>query len=95
MFVFRSVLTPFVAGAVIAYFLDPALDRMVRQGMSRLLATILLTGLFFAVVASVFILIVPLLQAQIVGFAKLLPSLIETATQYLTPFQDALREFII
>ena len=92
MFVFRSVLTPFVAGAVIAYFLDPALDRMVRQGMSRLLATILLTGLFFAVVASVFILIVPLLQAQIVGFAKLLPSLIETATQYLTPFQDALRE---
>ena len=92
IFVFRSVLMPFVAGAVIAYFLDPALDRMVRQGMSRLLATILLSGLFFAIVTSVFILIVPLLQAQIVGFAKLLPSLIETATQYLSPFQDALRE---
>ncbi len=91
-FVFRSVLMPFVAGAVIAYFLDPALDRMVREGMSRLLATILLTVLFFAIVTSVIILIVPLLQAQVFGFAKVLPSLIETATQYLTPIQDALRE---
>ena len=92
IFVFRPVLMPFVAGAVIAYFLDPMLDRMVKKGMSRMLATILVTGLFFAIVASVIILIVPLLQAQVFGFAKLLPSLIETATQYLAPVQDVLRE---
>ena len=92
IFVFRSVLMPFVAGAVIAYFLDPALDRMVKKGMSRLFATILVTGLFFAIVASVIILIVPLLQAQFVGFAKVLPSLIEMATQYLTPVQELFRE---
>ncbi len=92
LFVFRSVLMPFVAGAVIAYFLDPALDKMVKKGMSRLLATILVMGLFFAIVTSVFILIIPLLQAQLVGFAKVLPLLIETATQYLNPIQEVLRE---
>ena len=92
VFVFRSVLMPFVAGAVIAYFLDPALDKMVEKGLSRLFATIFVAGLFFILLASLVILILPLLQAQFVGFATLLPSLIEKATQYLTPFQEVIRD---
>ena len=59
-----DTLLPFILGGAIAYLLDPIADRMERWGLSRLLATsvITLAAVFVFVVAM--LLIVPLLVQQ-------------------------------
>ena len=69
----RGVLLPFVIGFAIAYFLDPAVDKLVAWRLPRLLATILLTLGFFVAIVAVLVLLVPLLNAQLVDFASRLP----------------------
>jgi hypothetical protein len=44
--VFSSILLPFVAGAALAYLLDPLADWFERQGFSRLAATMTILVLF-------------------------------------------------
>ena len=39
LYIFRSILLPFVAGMALAYFLDPVADRLERAGLSRLAST--------------------------------------------------------
>ena len=62
-----GILLPFVAGMAVAYFLDPLADKLEKWGTSRTLATVLITLAFFAVVLSLLILLLPLLQNQILG----------------------------
>lgn len=79
-----NTLLPFVAGMAIAYFLDPACDRLEALGCSRTLATSLITLLFFALLVAVLMLLVPLVSAQLINLANKLP-------QYF----DLLREKLI
>lgn len=73
LFVLRGVLLPFVAGMAVAYFLDPACDRLEKLGCSRTWATTLITAFFFVFLALIFVLVTPLLQAQFVAFAERVP----------------------
>jgi len=72
----EQILLPFVAGLAIAYLLDPIADRIEAMGLSRILATIIITVAFFLVVIGVVIVLVPLLQSQIVGIAARVPEFI-------------------
>ncbi len=40
LYVFSSVLLPFVAGMAVAYLLDPVCDRLEKLGMGRMWATL-------------------------------------------------------
>lgn len=77
-YLFRAVLLPFVAGAAIAYFLDPLTDRLERLRLPRALAAILVILLFFALALTVLLLFVPLLQKQIGLLFQNLPTYAET-----------------
>ena len=70
LYMVKEILLPFVAGMAIAYILDPILDRLERIGLSRLIATVLLTATFFVLIIASITLIFPLLQGQIVVFLK-------------------------
>ncbi len=72
----QQILLPFVAGLVIAYLLDPLADRLEATGFSRIAATTLITAGFFSVVVGALIVLLPLLQAQIVGIAGRLPEFV-------------------
>jgi len=73
-----DVLLPFVAGIVLAYFLDPIADRLERMGLPRWAATsVILVTFLMALIIGIFLL-VPILGEQIAGFRERLPSLIET-----------------
>jgi predicted PurR-regulated permease PerM len=81
MWMFRTILLPFVAGLALAYFLDPVADRLERMGLSRLSATfVILTG-FILVFVIALMLIVPVLATQTVDFIDRVPS-------YLTKLQE-------
>ena len=47
LYLIRSILLPFILGALIAYFLDPAADRLEKLKFSRNLATVTITLSFF------------------------------------------------
>ncbi len=59
--VLSEVLLPFVVGAAVAYFLDPAAVRLERLGWSRTLATSVLSAVFFLVVGAAILLLVPVM----------------------------------
>lgn len=96
LYLLRGVLLPFVAGMAIAYFLDPLADRLERAGVSRMWATTIITLAVFLLFILMIVLLVPVLQDQIVSFAKRVPDymqalgdrlepLVRNAQQYLSP----------
>jgi len=87
----RSVLLPFVAGAVIAFFLDPATDRLSKV-MPRWAATALVIVLFSLVCVLALLLAVPLIVSQIVGLIAALPGYLQVAYENLRPTFDWVNE---
>ncbi|MFQ5765353.1 MAG: AI-2E family transporter [Rhodospirillales bacterium] len=86
-----GMLMPFVAGMAIAYFLDPVADKLEKWGASRAMATTAIVAAFFIVVVGVLVLLYPLLQAQIISLAALIPDLIDKARAAAEPFLERLR----
>nr|WP_320411425.1 AI-2E family transporter [Candidatus Tokpelaia sp.] len=73
LFVFADILLPFVAGFVLAYFLNPIVEFCERIGISRLWATVMIVLVAVIVLAAALILLVPVLSEQLFGVIKNLP----------------------
>jgi len=73
LYVFSSVLLPFLAGMALAYFLDPIADRLEKLGMSRLLATIFILIVCVLALIVALMVLIPVLTNQLVDFAARLP----------------------
>ncbi len=78
-----GVLLPFLAGAALAYFLDPVADRLERAGLSRTLATVIITIGMVGIFALALLLLVP-------AFVNQARALVEQAPVYA----DAIRDFV-
>ena len=91
LYLFSSVLSPFLAGIVIAYFLDPVVDRLERTGLGRTVATLLVLAFFIAFLVLAGMMAAPLLQQQFVAFADALPSYIEKARTAVQPLIENIR----
>ena len=86
LLVFSSILLPFVAGMVLAYFLDPVADWLERRGLSRLAATIVILFAFLVSFVLALMVIVPILATQFAGFAANLPAYLATLQALITDF---------
>ena len=73
----KDVLLPFVAGVVLAYFLNPLVDKLTAFGLNRVVASALIVVAGAVVVITLLVLIVPLLFDQAQQFAVALPGEIE------------------
>ena len=78
LWVLQSILLPFIAGFVLAYFLDPVADRLERIGLPRVLATALILLSAILVVVFVGLMIVPVLADQTVKLAGDIPALVKS-----------------
>lgn len=81
LYLIRSVLLPFVLGAAAAYFLDPVADRLQRLKLGRTTSTLIITGVFFALIALAGFIGIPIVASQI---ASLLASLPDYVNQFNT-----------
>ncbi|WP_411967436.1 AI-2E family transporter [Mesorhizobium sp. CA6] len=86
LYIFSGILLPFVAGMVLAYFLDPVADWLQRLGLSRLMATVVILIAFIVVVVLALVILVPVLATQMADFARKLP-------EYLTRLQSLITSF--
>ena len=88
VFLLSSVLLPFVAGMVVAYFLDPAVDWVERRRAPRWLATSIVTAVFFVLLGLATILVVPLVQGQVEALALSFPAYAAKVQSVLFPIVD-------
>ncbi|MCC6468073.1 MAG: AI-2E family transporter [Alphaproteobacteria bacterium] len=89
-----SVLVPFVAGAAVAYLLDPLVDALQRRRLSRPLATVVVTGTFCLAVVLLLLLLAPVLIGQVAGFARRLPDYMNALRDRALPLIDMAREML-
>jgi predicted PurR-regulated permease PerM len=78
LWLLNPILLPFIAGLVLAYFLDPVADALERVGLPRLMATTVILLLSILLLVVIGLLVVPILGDQIVKFAGDLPSLMQS-----------------
>lgn len=94
LYVLRGILLPFVAGMAVAYFLDPVMQRMIRAGVSRIWATVTITLGFFVLLTALVLLIAPVLEHQVLGFAQKLPDYGQTLINYGRPLWKAAKDHL-
>lgn len=69
----RDILLPFVVGILIAYALNPAVDRLTRYDLSRTLASAVVLAALLAALIIAVVLLVPLLLTQTQALVLSLP----------------------
>ena len=79
-----DVILPFVLGGAIAYFLDPVADRLEEAGLSRALATAVISVLAVLMFIIAILLIVPTLVSQAVSLVNVAPDLFTQLQGFLT-----------
>jgi predicted PurR-regulated permease PerM len=87
MWAIGNVMLPFVAGAAIAYFLDPVADRLEKLGCTRVLATVIITLVALLAFILMALLLVP-------TFVNQLGALVAEAPAYSKQFQLFLQDQI-
>lgn len=93
LYVFSGILLPFVAGAAVAYLLDPVCDRLERLGMGRMWATLTILLAFVIALVLVFILLLPILGNQLALFLEKFPGLVRQLQDLInTNFGNGLAE---
>lgn len=89
-----SVALPFLAALVIAYLLNPLVERLHKLGMGRLAATLFIVACFIVVLAFLLLLGIPAIAHQIAALVARLPDdmarLQAFVNEYMGPFLDRL-----
>ncbi|MDP4822365.1 MAG: AI-2E family transporter [Aestuariivirgaceae bacterium] len=92
----NAILLPFIAGLVLAYFLDPVADALERLGLPRVVASLAILVTAILLFSLVLLLLLPVLGDQISRFTQNLPTITETLIRILNEaVPDWLREAVL
>ncbi len=83
LWLFGGILLPFVAGMVLAYFLDPVADWLEERNIPRLVATIMIVGMFVLIFILILVFLAPVLIDQIGSFARELPAYVQNIVKLI------------
>ncbi len=83
LIVLGPVLTPFAAAAILAYALQPTVEWLVKRHLPRTLAVTLTILLAIFALASVLLILAPIVQKEFVQIRAQLPTLIANLTEKL------------
>lgn len=95
LFVFASILLPFLAGMALAYFLDPVADRLQRIGLSRTAATVVILVAFVILLILALVLVIPILANQVSEFTVRLPDYLARLQSLITEIDPAWFERVL
>jgi predicted PurR-regulated permease PerM len=90
LYLLRGILLPFIVGMAAAYMLDPVADWLQRRGFGRGAATLLITLLFFAALALLVLVLLPVAVEQAVGLGAKLPGYFDALRVHLLNFVERL-----
>ena len=89
LWLLSPILLPFLAGFVLAYFLDPVADHLQKWGISRLAAALVIVIVALLLVVTALVVFVPMLADQIGRFAGELPALVQSLSTRLNEWAPA------
>jgi predicted PurR-regulated permease PerM len=85
LFVLKGALTPLAAAFVIAYLLDPVIDRFEARRVRRSIAIFVLLGTLLALVGGGLLFVVPRLQQELGALAERMPGYLEQLSTVVVP----------
>ena len=83
IYTLSSVLMPFVAGMILAYLLDPLVDRVEKIGIRRSLSTFFVLTIFFVCSVGSSLLLLPVILNQLSNLTSFLPILISKLEPFI------------
>jgi predicted PurR-regulated permease PerM len=84
LYLFSGILMPFVAALILAYLLDPVVDRLQKAGMSRLWGTVLVMLLVTLAFVIALLSVAPVLVNQLASFITKVPGYIARIQTLIT-----------
>ena len=78
LFAAGSAIRPFVVGLLLAYLLDPLVERFARRGVARWLAVLLVFAIVIGIIALAVAIAIPPLVRQIATFTDELPAILQS-----------------
>lgn len=94
LFVFRTILLPFVIGIALAYLLNPVVTWMDKIRINRTWATTIVLFLVIAAVVGFFLMLVPLVGEQVFGLIARLPGYIGDLQRVIQDFAPQLNVWL-
>ena len=82
---FKSILTPFVAGFILAYLFNPVANKLEKLGMSRNGATITILLWVIVLIILIIILIAPIIYNQVSELVIKFPNYLHYFNQHIIP----------
>ncbi|MDD3370289.1 MAG: AI-2E family transporter [Alphaproteobacteria bacterium] len=88
LWIFTPVLFPFLAGLTIAYFLEPAVCALEKRKVTRSWGALIVLSVFLFVVASILLMLWPMLSSQISHLIYALPDYAERLREHFMPWME-------
>jgi predicted PurR-regulated permease PerM len=76
VYLLAPILTPFLAGALLAYLFNPIVEKLTRLHLPRILSVLIVFVGIFSLFLLMLLLVVPLIQKQIVLLINFIPTVI-------------------
>ncbi len=92
LYLLREILLPFVAGMAVAYLLDPIADKLEEWGLSRTMATVLITVLLMVVTLGALFLLLPVVYHQMLDLMSRVPAIVGAVRDYILSLSETLFE---
>ncbi len=82
----HGILTPFVAGLLVAYMLNPVVQRMEKYRLQRTISTTLLIFAFFIALGGTLFVALPFLKRELLKLAYLMPKYVNNIINFVDPY---------
>lgn len=86
LYLLRPILTPFFAGALLAYLEDPLVNKLMTYRLSRMTSSIIVFFFFALVFTLLMLLLIPLIQIQIETFTDMIPNTVAWVQNTILPW---------
>ena len=91
VYLLGPILTPFLAGALLAYIFDPLVKRLETRGLSRTTGTVIVIVLAGLTMLALLLVVLPLFQGQFAQLAQRVPTALDMLqTRFLPWLQQTL-----
>lgn len=94
VWLFNSILLPFIIGMAVAYLLNPMVQALGRAGLGRQASTILILSGFIMAVLAVLALVAPVLYREVSNLIDDLPGMVDRVMDWVKPYQDRLQDML-
>jgi phosphoribosylaminoimidazole-succinocarboxamide synthase len=86
VYLLGPILTPFLAGALLAYIFDPLVDRLETRGLSRTAGTVVVIVLAGLAVLALLLVALPLFQGQFAELSQRVPAALDLLRTRFLPW---------